>query len=434
MKTQRAPALLLGLLGTAASCTQLVLPGGDYYLGDATTSSGASSAGGSGGEQTTSPVTSSATGIGAGSGGASSASSASGASGASGESTATVTSTGAGSSGCASGYTTCGGECVLITSDPKHCGACDRDCLGQPCVVAMCSPRLIANADDVSGFIAVDASGVYWTELSEGSVRRAPLDGSSGSTKLGSGQGEARGVVVNGGFVYWVNEGNASANGTIKRVPVAGGTTPEVLVSGEQEPEMLAVTPTHLFWSGNSSSADPSYVRKKAFAAGSTPATIASLNFVVWSLACDQKNVYVVNDDGSLKKFSLTGDAPKTVTDAADEAANMVIVGGYVYYTNYSSGTVMRVPIGGGSPEIFYDGSTEGVKSTYGITADDKYVYWTEDENGSVRKAPLSGGPWKASSTTVLAVGQDTPLGIAVDGAYVYWANYYGNTIMKTPK
>lgn len=405
MAMQRASALLLGLLGIAASCTQLVLDGNDYRPRDAA-SSGASSAGGS------SPV-----GVSSGE-----------------QSTSAVTSTGASPPNCTSGFTACGGACVLITSDSKHCGACDRDCQGQPCIASVCSPRVtIADHQDLSGYIAVDASGVYWTGKHDGSLWRAPLNGSSGPTKLGGGQGDGRGIVLNGGFVYWANQGNPLMTGTIQKMPVAGGT-PEVLVS-EKGLEMLAVTPTHLFWSGTPHTTDPNYVRKKALSAGSTPATIASSDFYSWRVACDQKNVYAVNDNGVLMKFSLTGEAPTIITKAASDAQHMAVAGGYVYYTNDFSGTVERVPIGGGAPETFYDGSDEGVSSTYGITVDDKYVYWTEDSEGIIRKAPLSGGPWKASSTTVLAVVQGgMPQGIAVDGAYVYWANYFGGSVMKTPK
>lgn len=43
-----------------------------------------------------------------------------------------------GSPGCVQ----CGLVCVDTTTDPKHCGACDRACPGnQQCVAAKCVPR-----------------------------------------------------------------------------------------------------------------------------------------------------------------------------------------------------------------------------------------------------------------------------------------------------
>lgn len=45
-------------------------------------------------------------------------------------------------------------------------------------------------------------------------------------------------------------------------------------------------------------------------------------------------------------------------------------------------------------------------------------VYWTDSSGGTVMKAPLGGG-----TPTTLAPGQVGPDGIAVDGTSVYWTN-----------
>lgn len=40
---------------------------------------------------------------------------------------------------CAEGQTTCGGQCVLLTSDPQHCGACGTVCpAGNTCISGVC--------------------------------------------------------------------------------------------------------------------------------------------------------------------------------------------------------------------------------------------------------------------------------------------------------
>ena len=93
---------------------------------------------------------------------------------------------------------------------------------------------------------------------------------------------------------------------------------------------------------------------------------------------------------------------------------------------NTGGGTVMNVPIGGGTPyHRFTPNQPEG------IVVDRASVYWTNGYgSGTVMKAPIGGG-----FPTTLASGQNGPAGIAVDATSVYWTNGYGGTVMKlTPK
>jgi hypothetical protein len=41
---------------------------------------------------------------------------------------------------CPIGRTNCGGTCVNLRNDPKHCGACNMDCKGnRGCVAGICT-------------------------------------------------------------------------------------------------------------------------------------------------------------------------------------------------------------------------------------------------------------------------------------------------------
>lgn len=55
-------------------------------------------------------------------------------------------------------------------------------------------------------------------------------------------------------------------------------------------------------------------------------------------------------------------------------------------------------------------------------------VYWTDGCSGTVMSVPLAGG-----TPTTLASGQ-TPTDIAVDGSSVYWTNNGGTVMKLTPK
>jgi hypothetical protein len=57
-------------------------------------------------------------------------------------------------------------------------------------------------------------------------------------------------------------------------------------------------------------------------------------------------------------------------------------------------------------------------------------VYWTNYTGGTVMKVPTGGG-----TPTTLASGQTLPHDIAIDATSVYWTNYSDGTVMKlTPK
>jgi len=100
-----------------------------------------------------------------------------------------------------------------------------------------------------------------------------------------------------------------------------------------------------------------------------------------------------------------------------------------VYWTTYGGGTVMKVPIGGGSPTTF----AAGQDTPDGVAIDKTNLYWTSyDLDATVMKAPIGGG-----TPTALATGQVFPENVAVRGTFVYWATWesYGNNgkVMKIP-
>jgi sugar lactone lactonase YvrE len=72
-----------------------------------------------------------------------------------------------------------------------------------------------------------------------------------------------------------------------------------------------------------------------------------------------------------------------------------------------------------------------GQSTPNGIALDTASVYWTNSGDGTVMKVPLGGG-----TPATLASGQSSAGSIAVDATSVYWVNNTANgTVMKlTPK
>jgi sugar lactone lactonase YvrE len=111
-----------------------------------------------------------------------------------------------------------------------------------------------------------------------------------------------------------------------------------------------------------------------------------------------------------------------TLASGQSTPLSIAVDGTSVYWTDQGNGTVMKVPLGGGS------GTKIGSSNLpYGIAVDGTSVYWA-DFQGTIMKVPLSGG-----NATPLASGQSGPYGIALDSQNVYWTNYLGGTIMKVP-
>jgi hypothetical protein len=207
------------------------------------------------------------------------------------------------------------------------------------------------------------------------------------------------GIAVDGTSVYWLEAASSSSNqqpgdhyppGALMKMPLGGGT-----------PEVLA-TPT-----GNQASFSGKYGPNLALDAtnvywawglvGGTPGATGS----AWVL-------------GSVMKVPLGGGTPVALATGQDALTAIAVGGSHVYWTTASS--LMSVPIDGGT-SVEVASWKAGAVAGDGMVVDGTSVYWTAStqplDQLSLMKVPAAGG--KATSLGTLLFPQ-----IAVHDGYVY--------------
>jgi hypothetical protein len=195
------------------------------------------------------------------------------------------------------------------------------------------------------GFIALDATYVYWTEIANGdgtagTVMRAPIGGGSLVT-MASNQKVPQGVAVNATDVYW---GDASNGGQeLLSLPLSdpGGSPSVVKQAGNFNPFGLAVDSSGLYWTDQSSSTVEKLV-------GGAVSTIGNgAGGLISGIAIDSANVYWTDQaSGGVKYVSKAGAATvSTLASGTGPSHGIAVDATSVYWTNNSAGTVMKIPV-----------------------------------------------------------------------------------------
>jgi formylglycine-generating enzyme required for sulfatase activity len=322
---------------------------------------------------------------------------------------------------CSSGLSWCSGACVDKQTNNSNCGGCGIACSANPPSTALCTAGrclvTLASGQEYPAIVAVDATTVYWTNNSGGTVMKVPTGGGT-PTALASGQGYPYDIAVDATTVYWTN----NSGGTVMKVPTGGGT-PTALASGQNAGYGIAVDATSVYWTTSGGTV------MKVPMDGGTPTTLASGQNAPNYIAVDATSVYWTNQNGNtVMKVPTGGGTPTTLASGQNAPNDIAVDATSVYWTNYgSSGTVMKVPTGGGTPTTLASGQSYPAN----IAVDTTSVYWTSyGSSGTVMKVPTGGG-----TPITLASGQSGACGIAADATSVYWTNYDGSTVMKlTPK
>ena len=316
-------------------------------------------------------------------------------------------------------------------------------------------PQLIASGASDVATIAVDQTGVFWSNVN--GINSAPLtgvaDGGAGNLLVNAFD-ESSTLAIRNGQVYFT----LNASGVVESVSESGGS-PTVLANNQRNPTGIVAAGNSLFWWNQGAAngigaplvggallmapttgvfpVQPTIVA--SFASAGTPccsssvrvsgtqvyfATELSLSEVLTIFAAPMSGV----PDGGAADVVFSG--------AASENFFVDSTGVYVLAPNATSGTavdIVKVPLNGlpagGQPTVVVSGLM-----TNAFASDGANLYWNDNVAGRIMKAPNAGLQAGAQSQVVAVSNETQVTSLAFDATYVYWANFTSSTIVRAPK
>jgi hypothetical protein len=326
---------------------------------------------------------------------------------------------------CPAGNDACDGTCVPSTSmNPRHCGACENACPStSACIAGQCVSALYPNLI-TPNCIAIDGAFVYFTEESTGNVNRASLGGGTPEI-LVSGQDIPTRLVVSHGNLFWVNAGTQANNYTDGTIMTLVNGVPTQLASRQNNAYSLAVDAQSAYWvnmgTPSKGYVDGAIMKIDLMAAGSSPVVLAPNLVHPRALAVDASAVYWVEQgtsnwgqyttDGQVVRLGFDKTTPEILVPKQPSPMAIAVDASNVYFSTTDG--------------VYEYSLTDGTKTTLAdrqswaqwLLVDGTDLYFTNFFDGSVMSVPIAGG----SLPVTLARGQHYARAPATDGTNLYW-------------
>jgi hypothetical protein len=315
----------------------------------------------------------------------------------------------------------CGGDggdagvCVDPMVDPLNCGSCGTVCSGAlgSCAGGVCRrpPRIVASGQDRPLWIAVDATRVYWMNddaVPNGTIMAVPISGGTPATLASASlptpsivpsAGHPGGLAVDSTGVYWTN-----VTDKVLMVPPDGGVA-VTLATGQEDPHAVVLDPSNVYWANL-------HEVVKLPKHGGPPVTLVSGVTEVGTLEVDSSNIYWSDSaaPGSVNKVPIGGGPSTRLASTTDFAETIVLTSSSLCWNLGSGpcGNVACAPLGG-CPAILGD-----LPGGY-IAGDSNHIYaWTN--HGELAAVDPAGG-----GSTILGSTPGGAYWMAVGATEVYW-------------
>jgi hypothetical protein len=301
---------------------------------------------------------------------------------------------------CPGGEAACGGTCVDEQNDPNNCGTCGQNCsTGLNCQGGTCEPcpSLMPLCDGFCVNEQTDPNNC----------------GGCGATC------SQQDICQSGSCVPCPEGQFACANACVNEPCLI------TLATGSLKAQNMAVDAASVYWVAWDGGNSNAYSLMKVPIEGGHPVTLTTGKTVgIWGspgIALDSTKVYWLTDlsvgrgavfDGTVMSVPLGGGTPSTLVTGQDQPVGIAVDATSVYWTTLYTDMVMKALLGGGPPITVASNQSRA----YGVAVDATNVYWTTYLGGTVMQMPLGGG-----APVLLWSGNDFPMVIAVDAANVYW-------------
>lgn len=238
------------------------------------------------------------------------------------------------------------------------------------------------------------------------------------ATLLASGQNVPRSLVVEGGQLFWLNEGRrAEGKPGIYSVSASGGEVKTLFGGGGVE--TILVDDQFVYWIQPEQE-----VVMKVSKSGGAPQTVLTEQVGLSSFVQDKDALYWTSSDG-LVRFPKAGGKPKQLATGMSPPVGLAMDGNGFYWYSAIQGDLFKVPKSGGTPKsILHQELT-----LHDFLLDGGYLYWALGSQGKTEFRRVSTAGGKAQT---LCTGQSIPVAMAADEGHLYWTT--GDTIMRVAK